>query len=324
MGDCLDADVEDDVQLVREALARQRGGDRPNGLHTLVVFLITLTLFVGGERLSTDATIGWIGALVLVLLVHEAGHYAAMRVFGYTDLKVFFIPLFGAGAKGVKSDATATQQAMVSLMGPFPGLVLGLAAAALLPLDRPFVNDFVVLSVVINALNLLPFYPLDGGRYLDVTVFARWPRAREVMTLLGGVGLVVMGWWLDAWVLMAFGGVVFVLAGPERMAAEGAADLKMFIDPALPVPESIPDELVPRAMEVANENLFHRVANAKPKAYANVIRSYWRWVGFRPPSPGRTALLLAAYGGTILLAFAAFVMYVAAGDADLGSLVLSR
>ena len=35
--------------------------------------------------------------LVGVLFVHELGHWVAMRVFGYRNLKMFFIPFFGAG-----------------------------------------------------------------------------------------------------------------------------------------------------------------------------------------------------------------------------------
>src|SRR5258706_5980780 len=38
--------------------------------------------------------------LVGVLLFHELGHYLGMRAFGYGDVRMFFIPFFGAAVSG--------------------------------------------------------------------------------------------------------------------------------------------------------------------------------------------------------------------------------
>src|SRR5262245_3615048 len=41
-----------------------------------------------------------IALLVGVLLLHESGHYLGMRMFNYQDVRMFFIPLFGAAVAG--------------------------------------------------------------------------------------------------------------------------------------------------------------------------------------------------------------------------------
>ena len=56
--------------------------------------------------------------LILVLLVHEVGHYAGMRRFGYRNVQMFFIPLFGAAVSGHGIRASVTEHAAVLLLGP--------------------------------------------------------------------------------------------------------------------------------------------------------------------------------------------------------------
>lgn len=63
--------------------------------------------------------------LISVLLVHELGHYAGMRVFGYRNVQMFFIPLFGAAVSGHGIRASVARHATALLLGPVPGLLLG-------------------------------------------------------------------------------------------------------------------------------------------------------------------------------------------------------
>ena len=71
-----------------------------------------------------------VAALIPILLFHEFGHYVAMRVFGYQDLRMFFIPLFGAAVSGRHYNVPGWKKAIVSLAGPVPGIGLGVALGA--------------------------------------------------------------------------------------------------------------------------------------------------------------------------------------------------
>lgn len=60
-------------------------------------------------------------------LVHELGQLLGMWVFGYSDLTMFFVPFLGALASGRKAEIKPWQEAIVLVMGPLPGYLLGLA-----------------------------------------------------------------------------------------------------------------------------------------------------------------------------------------------------
>jgi Zn-dependent protease len=59
----------------------------------------------------------WQDLLILigVLFLHELGHFAAMRSFGYENTSIFFLPFFGAATSGRKDHATLSEKVMVVL-----------------------------------------------------------------------------------------------------------------------------------------------------------------------------------------------------------------
>jgi hypothetical protein len=63
------------------------------------VLLVSLALFVLVRQQQSGSPRGLV-ILVGVLLFHELGHYAGMRLFGYRDVRMFFIPFFGAAVSG--------------------------------------------------------------------------------------------------------------------------------------------------------------------------------------------------------------------------------
>lgn len=297
----------EDLAAVRELLhARATKHASAGKSHAIWLLLISVLLFVMQQHLIAGSTGLWIAALILVLLVHEAGHALAMRVFGYRDLRMFFIPFFGAAASGVKHDANAVQRAVVALMGPLPGIVFALIALQLAPFDSQLLVNIVVLSIYLNAFNLLPFGGLDGGRYLDTTLFARWPIMRQLVGHLGGLALAWIGWQLEAWLLLAWGVWTFVIAINARAIGLARARLREQLEPGEAPPEPFPDRLIPAAMQLANELAFSKIQTT-PAHYAGFIGEVWSEIGERPPALGPTLLLLGAYGVALALVVVAFV-----------------
>lgn len=146
-------------------------------------------------------------ALLTVLVVHEFGHLAAMWLFDYRNLSIFFLPFLGAAATGHKPHAPPWQEAIVLFAGPLPGLILALAALQI-PSDAlpapmlEFIRVWIWFSVFLNLFNLLPVGMLDGGRLFELAVLGRFPRARAVFVALGvacgiayavSTGSIVMG-----------------------------------------------------------------------------------------------------------------------------------
>ena len=113
---------------------------------------------------------GYVAALILAAItLHEAGHAVAMRMLGYRDVHVFFVPLLGAVTVGRSVTATVRDRLAVLLAGPVPGLWL---AVVLLLIDQAYapvtlLRMSALALLILNGLNLLPFTPLDGGRALE-------------------------------------------------------------------------------------------------------------------------------------------------------------
>ena len=167
-----------------------------------------LFVLVGGVLMS------WRSALVLLVVIglHEGGHWLAMRTLGYRNLSVLFIPGLGGVALGHKPSASTWNKLAVYLAGPVPGLLLAMGLMGALAkgwlLPSAWVQDFVLMCLIINYLNLLPVHPLDGGRVVESLLFVRWPVLRFVFVLAGMVALGALGWSLHDAITLALAGLL--------------------------------------------------------------------------------------------------------------------
>ena len=154
------AAVDPDAGVLAEIDRLQRR--KANWGTTLVVLVISAVLFYVIGSAAWD----WKTAALLIpiLLFHELGHYVSMRVFGYRNLRMFFIPLFGAAVTGRNYNVAAWKKAVVSLAGPLPGICLGvpLGVAGYL-LGQKLLLEAATLMILLNGINLIPLLPLDGG-----------------------------------------------------------------------------------------------------------------------------------------------------------------
>jgi Zn-dependent protease len=134
-----------------------------------------LLTVIGVSGLLSFVAMAWlwnayVAALILAAItLHEAGHAVAMRMLGYRDVHVFFVPLLGAMTVGRSLTATVRDRLAVLLAGPVPGLWL---AVVLLVIDQVYapvtlLRMSALALLILNGLNLLPFTPLDGGRALE-------------------------------------------------------------------------------------------------------------------------------------------------------------
>jgi Zn-dependent protease len=117
---------------------------------------------------------------VVLILVHELGHFAEARRQGVDVTLPTFIPLIGAYVL-VRTDGLAPwRNALISLAGPFAG---GLGAAAVWAIGSsrgtPWVIELASWAFFLNATNLLPIGVLDGGSVLrGITETWRRPAIR--------------------------------------------------------------------------------------------------------------------------------------------------
>ena len=167
------------------ALARRP--ERVDALKSIVLLLsLLVALWLWGLAFDWRTAV----LLVGVLLLHESGHALAMRLFGWGDLHMFFVPFIGAFTAGRRPrELPAWKEAIVLFAGPLPGLLAGLALLSWPSPLPPLLHSAAVMAVVVNAINLLPLMPLDGGRLVEIALFSRWPRGRVALLAASVAGL---------------------------------------------------------------------------------------------------------------------------------------
>ncbi|TDR16864.1 site-2 protease family protein [Marinicella litoralis] len=175
----------------------------------------TLLFFGSAMVFALLFGIAWSPFLVLilipVLLFHELGHYWAMKLFGYRDLQILFLPI-GAMVSGNKQQPSPMQRTLVSLAGPVPGLLLAFGLTMWAPdfIISEYGLSLVFMLLIINYLNLLPFMPLDGGHVVNLLLFDRWPFLQFLLMLIS-VLIFALGAWAWSDPILTFLAVIFGL-----------------------------------------------------------------------------------------------------------------
>lgn len=165
----------------------------------LVLFFKLFKVFKSVKLLLAGATLAtysflftWQFALAIMwaIGVHEMGHVWAMRRTGMKTPGFYFVPLFGGAAIGERSK-TEWQDVFITAMGPSWGLLSAIPPAALLiATGEPFWAGTIGFIALVNLFNLLPIYPLDGGRLTNSLVVSLAPGA-QVFYLIAAGGLVL-------------------------------------------------------------------------------------------------------------------------------------
>jgi Zn-dependent protease len=112
---------------------------------------------------------GWQFAIgfVLLILVHELGHYVEAKRLGLDPALPVFVPFLGAYVALRNAPFDPWRNARVSLAGPIFG---GLGSLAVLLVaesrDDHFLYALAYTGFFLNLVNLVPFGPLDGAHVL--------------------------------------------------------------------------------------------------------------------------------------------------------------
>ena len=150
-------------------------------------------------------------ALMVTVALHEYGHVAAFRVCGHDDARFRLIPLLGGYAISNRAPRGPLEAFFIALMGPAICLApMGLAFALsdLLAIRSPgLANDLYLLALVMGALNffnLLPLWPLDGGRMLQLLGRSLAPGSERILSYAMLAGAVALALALRSVVLAIF------------------------------------------------------------------------------------------------------------------------
>ncbi len=284
----------------------------------ILVLVVSMLLFFGAGATQWS----WKFALMLipVLLFHEAGHYLAMRAFDYRNLRMFFIPFFGAAVSGRHYNVPGWKRVIVSLMGPVPGIVLGVVlGVAGMVLTQPLLTKAAILTLILNGFNLLPVLPLDGGWVFHTILFSRHYLLDTAFRFLAAISLIVGGTFSKDRVLEYLG--IFMLIGlpASYKTARITSDLrKRGIAPASPDDDTIPLETAQAIVGEVKRAFPRAVTN---KTLAQYTLSIFETLNTQPPGWLASIGLLGVHVACGVMALVFAVLFVVGQRGDLGGLV---
>jgi Zn-dependent protease len=212
---------------------------------TEVKIHVTFLLLVGWLAYDSYRQAGSGAAIAITLvflaffgciLLHEFGHIFMARRFGVRTPDVILLPIGGV-ARLERIPEEPRQELLIALAGPAVTVAIAilLAVAALLAGQRldagadlfaigePFAARLLIANLWVLGFNLLPVFPLDGGRVLRALLASRLGLLRatriaaatgQIVAVAGGAYGFVTG--SPALLLVAF--FVFLAAGSEASA----------------------------------------------------------------------------------------------------------
>jgi Zn-dependent protease/CBS domain-containing protein len=202
-----------------------------------------------GQPVAAYWTAGVIAALafLLSLLAHELAHSIVaqrrgVRVEGIT------LWLFGGVSQFSSDTASPGASALITFVGPLTSLVLGAVfsavAAALggvpnVGLLRVTLAWLGYINILLGLFNLLPAFPLDGGRILQALIWLRTGDRLRATRIAARVGMVfaflMIGYGLASFLILGnpFGGVWWVFLGWFLLSAARAEESSGLLRQAL-------------------------------------------------------------------------------------------
>ena len=202
-----------------------------------LTFLLLLVLVAGGAWQSGGAAAALEGTTFILLLfgsvlLHELGHATAARRYGIATPWIVLLPIGGIAAlQGMPRQPR--RELVIAAAGPAVNVAIALAIAAALALSgadaTPFsagldeevgmAKSLLNANLALVLFNLLPAFPMDGGRMLRATLATRmeYTRATRIAArtgqgfafLLAALGLIASP------MLILVAVVVYVGAGQE-------------------------------------------------------------------------------------------------------------
>ncbi len=253
----------------------------------LIVFSLSAGYFPAAYEDLPTSTYIWMGVLgasglFISIILHELAHSVVGRHMGMTFHGITLFA-FGGAAELEEEPPTPRVEFWMTIAGPATSIVLAIlfyvAGMLLVWMGTPapivaVISYLVVINVLLAAFNLLPAFPLDGGRILRAALWAwrgdvLW--ATRIATFVGGglgLALVLLGivsafygnliggmWWFLIGLFIRAGASMsyqrllarHLLAGvPVRRLMKGEP---LSVSPSLTVADLVEDYLLGRSMK---------------------------------------------------------------------------
>ena len=163
---------------------------------SLIILLVMFVMDFGSFTYGLSFAL----ALAVSITLHELGHALTARVFGYRTRDIT-LSLLGGCASLISLPRKASQEFVTAVAGPLVSFAIsGLAWLALvfLPISNPWTVNMLVytfwMNIVLGGFNLLPGFPMDGGRIFRsvARIFTTRAKATYIAMIVGRIFAVLL------------------------------------------------------------------------------------------------------------------------------------
>lgn len=175
----------------------------PIRLHfTFLLFLVYVA--VSGQAGGAGLRVALALCLFFCIVLHELGHSLVALRYGIPVADITLYPI--GGVASIEKRPTAKQELWIALAGPAVNVVIAsvlfiilTAQGALLPAAavraevggwRSFLEVILMLNIMLVLFNMIPAFPMDGGRVLRAVLAMNMPPARAT-ALAAGIGQII-------------------------------------------------------------------------------------------------------------------------------------
>lgn len=121
--------------------------------------------------------------LFFIVLIHELGHASTARSYGWRVRKIELLPFGGVAEMDEHGNRPIREEALVIMAGPLMNLIM--IGVALLSLytgfwSEAFTYQFLEYNLLILLFNLLPIWPLDGGKLMQLLLCLVFPYKKAI------------------------------------------------------------------------------------------------------------------------------------------------
>ncbi|MBP6013963.1 MAG: M50 family metallopeptidase [Alphaproteobacteria bacterium] len=197
-------------------------------LFVLAAFFVAQGFINGGLTGALNA--GTFAVLLFFsIYLHEMGHALGAALFKIRTLDVT-LTFFGGYARLAGNPRTPFQQIVVSFAGPAANLLIAAVLywySASAEGESFLVRSLAYANLFLGIFNLLPGFPLDGGKIAAATLSNFMPsnRARVITGYIGiGVGLLVIIWGFQSGglgMLNLLIGFMLIMAASQEIQSAG-------------------------------------------------------------------------------------------------------
>lgn len=155
--------------------------------------------------------------LLFIIFVHEMGHAAAAAFFSWRIKRIMLLPFGGVAEMDEHGNRPLKEEVIVIISGPLQHIwMMGAAyiAYASSLLSPELFSLFIQYNLMILIFNLLPIWPLDGGKliFLCLSLSNAFPTAHKKALYISAASLMVfflltvfmMPFNINIWIVLAF------------------------------------------------------------------------------------------------------------------------